>query len=108
MPRKPVTNEYLSIDNTSLDTIDIYKITPGDSYDLLYQGGQLVKYNVNRNYVWHEAPLDISNLPSYYLIAAKASQRNINIQYQLYPANVLQKKYGHMTGSCSSTSVFPA
>jgi signal transduction histidine kinase len=86
-------DQYLSIDNTSLDTITIYKISYHGPPQLLYRGGLLVAYNRERNYVWHSVPLDVSPMPSYYFIAAKASQKNINIRYEINDRDVLQDKY---------------
>ena len=90
---RAVRDEYLSIDNTSLDTITIYKISLNNSPVLLYQGGALVAYYTERNYVWHCIPLEVNTMPSYYFIATKASQKNINIRYQINQRDVLQKKY---------------
>jgi len=88
-----LNNQYLSIDNTSLDTVTIYRIYQDGKDSLLYQGGQLVPFNTKRNYVWHTIPLEINNSPSYYCIAVKASQKNINIQYDINDRNTLLRKY---------------
>ncbi len=86
-------NQYLSIDNTSLDTISIYRLHENGSDSLLYLGGQLVPFNRNRNYVWHTIPLEISNSPSYYCIAVKSSQKNINLNYEINDVNHLYQGY---------------
>jgi len=88
----PVPDHYLWIDNTSLDTISIYKIEK-DTNLLLYRGGMLVEYNTGQIYVWHNIPLEISSVPSYYLIAVKASEKNINLSYEIGSRDRLQKKY---------------
>ena len=88
-----LADQYLSIDNTSLDTVDIYKIQPGHKPELLYQGGALVKYNTDRNYVWHVVPVQVNNTPSWYLIAVKAAQKNINVRYAILHKDALQAEY---------------
>ena len=90
---KALYNQYLSIDNTSLDTVSIYKINKDGNDSLLYQGGQLVPFNRHRNYVWHTVLLEINNNPTYYCIAVKASQKNINIEYEINDGNTLLQKY---------------
>jgi len=88
-----LVDQYLSIDNTSLDTVDIYKIQPGHKAALLYQGGALVKYNTSTNYVWHVVTVEVNNTPSWYLIAVKAAQKNINIRYAILHKDALQAQY---------------
>ncbi|MEO8111044.1 MAG: 7TM diverse intracellular signaling domain-containing protein [Ginsengibacter sp.] len=88
-----VNGRFLSIDNTSLDTIDIYRIYANGKSELLYQGGYLVPYSRDRAYVWHTIPVEISVIPSYYLVAMKAAQKNINIQYDILSDEALQRKY---------------
>jgi signal transduction histidine kinase len=85
--------QYLSIDNTSLDTVSIYRIHNDGSSRLLYQGGDLVAFNSKRNYVWHTIPVEINKNPSFYLIALKASEKNINVKYEILGKDDLQKKY---------------
>lgn len=86
-------NQYLSIDNTSLDTVSIYRTDEKGNTSLLYLGGELVSFDRNRNYVWHTIPLEINNSPTYYCIAIKSSQKNINLQYEINPRDVLFQKY---------------
>ncbi len=88
-----IAEQYLSIDNTSLDSISIYQIFTNDSSRLLYQGGYLVPYDRSRAYVWHTVPIEITTTPAFYLVAAKAAQKNINIQYEILSDENLQKKY---------------
>lgn len=84
---------YLSIDNTSLDILQVYKMTANGSGVLLYQGGSSMAFNTNRKYVWHTAPLDIDKLPSYYLVAIKAPYKNLNVRYDIIEADALQQRY---------------
>lgn len=85
--------QYLIIDNTSLDSILIYSISSGHTPIKLYEGGRFIPYDTKRNFVWHTTPVDISKDASYYLIAVKAAQKNINLQFELSNYNHLQKKY---------------
>ena len=71
-----VTERYLSIDNTSLDTISIYRMYNHDSSRLMYLGGYLVPFDKSRKYVWHTIPVEITSAPSFYLVALKLP-RNI-------------------------------
>jgi signal transduction histidine kinase len=90
---KKLTGQYLSIDNTSLDQVRIYKIQPDYTSTLLYKGGQFIPYQQNRSYVWHTAPIDVSPVPSFYLIVVQAAQKNINFQYSLQDGDKLLKNY---------------
>lgn len=85
--------QYLSIDNTSLDTLNIYRLFNDGTSRLLYRGGSLVAYDNNRNYVWHTVPVALSTTPSFYLVALKAAQKNINVAYEILDEDDLQKKY---------------
>ena len=87
------TEQYLSIDNTSLDTVSIYRIYNDKTSGMIYMGGELIPFDSNKKYVWHAVPVEISNIPSFYLIALKASQMNINIQYEILTRDELQQKY---------------
>lgn len=88
-----VQPRYLSIDNTSLDNLQIYKMGANGSSILLYQGGSNMRFNTSRNYVWHTAPLDIGPLPSYYLVAIKAPYKNLNVRYDIIEPDTLQQQY---------------
>ncbi|MEO7581438.1 MAG: sensor histidine kinase [Ferruginibacter sp.] len=88
-----IAGQYLSMDNTSIDTVSIFKINNEGTSRLLYQGGSLVAFDTNRNYVWHTLPVSVSNSPSYYLIALKAAQKIINMKYEIISGEQLQKKY---------------
>ena len=90
---KKLSEQYLSIDNTSLDLVRIYKIESNYTPTLLYEGGQSVPFRENRNYVWHTAPIDVGPAPSLYLIVAQAAQKNINVQYCLQNRDNLLKQY---------------
>jgi signal transduction histidine kinase len=85
--------QYLSIDNTSLDTVCIYRIFNDGTSRMIYQGGELIPYKKNRNYVWHTVEVATGSVPSFYLIALKASQRNINVKYEILKRDELQQKY---------------
>lgn len=54
--------------------------------------GQLVPL-YEETYVWHIVPVQVGDIPSYYLIAIKAAQKNINIKYEIISDDALQKKY---------------
>lgn len=90
--RQPGTY-MLSIDNTSLDTVEVFSLLPGGLKKLLYRGGNLMKYDVGRDYVWHTFPLNVSHDPHYYLIAIKALSKNVNLQYRIMKPGELQKLY---------------
>ena len=90
---KKLAEQYLSIDNTSLDLVRIYKIESNYTPTLLYEGGQSVPFRENRNYVWHTARIDVGPAPSLYLIVAQAAQKNINVQYCLQNRDNLLKQY---------------
>lgn len=89
---KKLSNQYLSIENTSLDSIFIYSLFPRLPAKL-YEGGRFIPYDRERNFVWHTAPVDISNKASYYLIAIKAAQKNIDFQFVLSDYSSLLNKY---------------
>ena len=90
---KSLSNEVLSMDNTSLDTITIYRLYEDKDDPVLYLGGQLVSFDTKRNFVWHTIPVEITQRPSYYCIAVKSSQKNINIQYELQNQDAFLKNY---------------
>ncbi len=83
----------LSIDNTSLDSVLIYNLVQKGDKQLLYQGGNQIKYDTKRAYVWHTIPLKIHQEPEYYLIAIKAPARNVNVAYKIIKGEALQKLY---------------
>lgn len=87
-----ISNQFLVIDYTSLDTVRIFKLD-NQKIQSLYLGGNLVPYEIRREYTWHTVPVDINSLPSYYLIALKSAQENINLQYKIESKEVLQKNY---------------
>lgn len=89
----PNEDLYLSIDNTSLDTLSVYRIYSNGKSSLVYRAGTLVPFNQNNKYVWHILPLAVNNMLSYYLIAMKASQKNINVQYEIQDREQFQQKY---------------
>ncbi len=88
-----VSDQVLSIDNTSIDTVSIFRINRNGTSELVYQGGSLVAFNTNNNYVWHILPVSVTNTPSYYLIALRAAQKIINVKYEVISSDALQQKY---------------
>lgn len=90
---QPNENLYLSIDNTSLDTLSVYRIDNNNKSSLAYRAGTLVSFNPKNKYVWHTMPLVLNNMLSFYLMAMKASQKNINIRYEILDKEQLQQKY---------------
>ncbi|HEY5368121.1 MAG TPA: sensor histidine kinase [Hanamia sp.] len=84
---------YLSIDNTSIDTLSVYRIDNNYKSSLEYRAGNLVPFDPKSEYVWHTIPLLIRNNLSFYLIAMKASQKNINVRYEILHPEQLQQKY---------------
>jgi signal transduction histidine kinase len=83
---------YLSIDNTSLDTVGIYRIDDGSNAQQVYLAGALVSFDINNKYVWHTVALDL-NASSFYLIALKSAEKNINVRYEILDRDDLQQKY---------------
>ena len=88
-----LTDQYLSIDNTSLDTIAIFNLVPGGTNKLLYLGGSLVPCNDTNKYVWHTAHVMAGAGSSYYFIALKAVAKIINVRYDIMSKDDLQQKY---------------
>lgn len=83
---------YLSIDNTSLDTVSIYSIDEEGNVHTIYLAGALVPFDMNREFVWHTVSLD-ENPSSFYLIALKSPQKNINVRYEILSRDQLEQKY---------------
>jgi signal transduction histidine kinase len=90
---RTLPNQYLTIDNTSVDTISIYRLYESNVHSLLYRGGQLIPFNDTSKYVWHTVPLEVGKNPSFYCIAVKSSQKNINIHYKIGSQNELMQDY---------------
>jgi signal transduction histidine kinase len=86
-------NKYLFVDNMSLDTLNIYRIDPHKDPTLMYQGGSQVHYKRNRYSTWHTLPIELNPIASYYLISAKAAQKNINFKYQILDQDELLNKF---------------
>lgn len=86
------TDPYLSIDNTSLDTVSIYTIDEEGNAHLVYLSGTLVPFDMIHEFVWHTVSLD-ENPSSFYLIALKSPQKNINVRYEILPRDQLEQKY---------------
>ena len=83
---------YLSIDNTSLDTVSIYSIDEEGNLHKIYLAGALVPFDMNREFVWHTVSLN-ENPSSFYLIALKSPQKNINVRYEILSRDQLEQKY---------------
>lgn len=86
---------FLSIDNTSLDTVAVYRLENNLTGILVYRAGLLIPYDRQNKYVWHTVPVETKIFPSYYLIAMKAAEKNINVHYELLSSDKLQEKYFH-------------
>lgn len=84
---------FISIDNTSLDSVLIYRFQKDTSKQLLYEGGNLVQYNTNRRYVWHTAPILIEQLEVFYLVAVKSPSQNINLECHILKEENLYRTY---------------
>lgn len=92
MADKPLGTYELSIDNTSLDSVQVFSWLPGER-KLLYRGGNLMNYRRGRDYVWHTFSLDIDRVPHFYLIAVKALSKNVNLQYRIMKPAELRRLY---------------
>ncbi|MCW3109933.1 MAG: hypothetical protein JWQ09_4439 [Segetibacter sp.] len=90
--KTPEKEQYLSIDNTSIDTIKIYRILIAKKAELLYEGGDLMVYK-NKIYNWHTVPIEIGTSPTFYLVALKAAHENINVVYEILGRDQLHVKY---------------
>jgi len=89
---KKETDPYLSIDNTSLDTVSIYTFDEEGNAHPVYLSGALVPFDVNQEFVWHTVSLD-DHPSSFYLIALKSPQKNINVRYEILSRDELEQKY---------------
>ncbi|MEC5145871.1 7TM diverse intracellular signaling domain-containing protein [Chitinophaga sp. 212800010-3] len=83
----------LSIDNTSLDSVQLYQLFPEALPVLLYSGGNHLPYDNHRAYVWHTAAVSAGTEPAYYLAAFRAMGKNVNVGYQLLGATELAQRY---------------
>lgn len=83
----------LLIDNTSIDSILIFNVDKDGNRNLVYQGGNLIKYDLKRRYVWHACPIIADGKERYYLIAIKAISKNVNFSYKVFRQDELQKLY---------------
>ncbi|MGN6531751.1 MAG: sensor histidine kinase [Ginsengibacter sp.] len=83
---------YLSIDNTSLDTVSIYSIDEDGNAQQVYLAGALVPFNQDKEFVWHTVALN-GHLSTFYLIALKSPQKNINVRYEILTRDELEQKY---------------
>lgn len=85
-------DSYLSIDNTSLDTVSIYRIDDDANFRQVYLAGALIPFDADDKYVWHTVELPPDKL-SFYLVAMKSPEKNINVQYRILPGEQLQQEY---------------
>ncbi len=83
---------YLSIDNTSLDTVSIYSIDDEGNVRQVYFAGALVPFDQDNEFVWHTVALNEHPSP-FYLIALKSSEKNINVHYEILTRDELEQKY---------------
>ncbi len=90
---KIVPAQYLSIDNTGLDSVLIYRLDADGEVMQLYIGGRLVPFDTNSIFIWHTAPLQVENKPAYYLISVKSAQKNINFEYDISDYHSLTRRY---------------
>lgn len=89
-----VSNDYvMAIDNTSIDSVELYQIQEDGVKRLSYIGGNLVPYNRHRKYVWHMQPLLKSKMEGYYLAAFQDRGRNINVGYKILTLEGLDRLY---------------
>ena len=90
----PQQEKYiLSVDNTSIDTVLLFRLTGNGSKQQVYIGGNLTPYNPARKYVWHTMPLRLDEGEAYYLAAFQDQGRNINAGYKIMTADNLDKRY---------------
>ncbi|MEO6136243.1 MAG: sensor histidine kinase [Ginsengibacter sp.] len=90
-----ITEPFLSINNTSLNLVQFYKIQQGNKAKFIYEGGRMIPYAKNRNYVWHTHSIYIGPSPSLYVIVMRAAYKNINYNYTLQSREELEKAYDH-------------
>ncbi len=86
-------NYMLSIDNTSIDTVMLFRLNGNGEKQIAYIGGNHVPFNKNRKYVWHTLSLSEDSNFSYYLAAFEDQGRNINVGYKIMGTDDLDKLY---------------
>jgi signal transduction histidine kinase len=86
------TDLYLSIENTTLDTVSIYSIGHQGNSQLVYLAGALVPFDKSNEFVWHTVSLN-DHPTSMYLVALQSSQKNINVRYDILPRDELEQLY---------------
>src|SRR6185312_7388209 len=69
-----------------------YSIDEEGNVHTIYLAGALVPFDMNREFVWHTVSLD-ENPSSFYLIALKSPQKNINVRYEILSRDQLEQKY---------------
>ena len=83
----------LSVDNTSIDTVLLFRLTTDGTKQIAYSGGNLVPYDRARKYVWHTMPLGLEKGEAYYLAAFQDQGKNVNVGYKIMSADNLDKLY---------------
>ncbi len=83
----------LCVNNTSLDTVCFYRLSGNGDKELLYEGGTLVNYAANREWVWHTASINLAKEPSYYLLLFKAVSQNVNADYRILKPDAFRQWY---------------
>lgn len=83
----------LSVDNTSIDTVMLFRLKDNGEKQIEYIGGNDVPYNQHRKYVWHTITLNQESDVAYYLAVFKDQGRNINAGYKIMDTDDLDKHY---------------
>jgi len=85
--------QLLIIDNTSLDSVLIFRIRDEELDTLLYRGGNAIIYEKERPTVWHTAMLDPRERDLLYLVALKAPSQNIHVRLIVRPPQELEQTH---------------
>lgn len=83
----------MSVDNTSIDSVVLFRMNAGGTLHRSYLGGNLIPYNRHRKYVWHIQPIARSEMEGYYLAAFQDQGRNINVGYKILTTDSLDRLY---------------
>ena len=83
----------LSVDNTSIDSVRLFRLTGDGARQATYSGGNLIPYDRSRKYVWHTLPLESDNGEVYCLAAFYDQGKNINAGYTIMTADDLDALY---------------
>lgn len=96
----------LCVNNTSLDSVFIYRLQPHGPNQSLYAGGNAVSYEAGRECVWHTASLRLEASPTYYLLAVKAPSQNVNIDYQIMEPAAFRRWYRSLDRTVHAYAAF--